>query len=1371
MDNNVFYFPWVRKGLGTYIDEKDSLGQDGIAMGRPGLTIKSNYTARHNQPADADADETSQIILEKTVVFSGPGDVVEVKPNAVMKVHPEECSEGFPAKYLPYIEFWEPDFLWRYTPASENENRLRPWLALVALPETDVRMGMSADNKPYFTFIGDDKRWNATFLKVDDLHRCAHAQGDTANDPRFCRLLGMRNGEEMDPDTAYVALLIPAYETGRLRGLGWDEEKIKDIPAQRPAWENSIGKQKSRLQGLEFPVYYKWHFKTGEDDFDTLAKKLAPVSLDKAGLKLDVTDMGEGFSYNSIKHDGYRTSITMPAATRTVPAAKESTFPGKSKEKKVYDNLFKLLSKSPVFTENKAESEGQGFLEDPGDEDPWVVPPVYGARHAMAFQLIDEAKPWLEELNLDIHNRAAAGLGRKVVQQNQEELMDRAWRQVEAVQAMNQDLYKRLCSIRANSALLAKTADQYGDSTKYIEYMMRNLSSLLGASAGKDGKNSMADIIADAGIPASFACASFQGNAEKLAKIVDSLDTTTLMEHIVENQLFQFNAPDPVNSLDLDKVKAYCHNMEEGLCLGVYEKFWKKIYSHAVREQDGRLYPTYTPRETRLVYWRPDIYSDSLDIPREPYRFVDVYVKSLWPLEGNPSYGVMQEALKSFCPDDFATYPRLYVLEDDDYDVVLKGNKSFTETADGLTFTVNGKKKTVRHEALYLPHEMYKACFSWEHDIATVGDSTFVRLPEGDGQLWTSSKDGQYVFPASENFYLTVQNRHVHNLLYYNVEALKKEGAMADVKIGIRTIYKFLESSFDPEYNLDNIPLDNIIYGCQYKLPGIIYNFFKETYHEESYGWALKDRFIGEILTSLNEAFPIGFSSTYDFILASFDRKREEEKRMIQCASFINYFLGIRRQYTPSNSPSPCSYDESIKTLNSWEKSLKLQFLSAIFYNLLDYPRLLGNIWRVATGRDDSMLWSLCYLDGLGPWISAMILHALDDSPLYRGLYNYTGCSEALKTVDEFLMNTPAYAVMRKSVWQSFSKEPAEGGLHGTLLSTAGQMYPDHFEYLKKINEKVDAITPAGKEVAEVKAKVHDDAVQDHKESLKHKEAFQRMKDVAENYYHHHFSDSKEGELLREHMLDELLLSKYPILAYPFFPEPTYHYLNLLSDKFIIPGLDQIPLDTIAMFTSNPTFSEAFLAGMNTEMGSELQWREYPTDRRGSYFRKFWDSESSVEAIQDNRFFDVEPLHLWGNTHLGENHLKDKGNLLIFAIHSDLFKLYPNTRVYLNKAVPGETAGTVQFDNERVEPVMETFIRENILLIGFNLSLSHALGDPKNKDLGYMLTFEQDLDDLNFFQTADGLRQEDTADIRADKLKDNVSIFGKHISRFVKLSE
>ena len=190
---------------------------------------------------------------------------------------------------------------------------------------------------------------------------------------------------------------------------------------------------------------------------------------------------------------------------------------------------------------------------------------------------------------------------------------------------------------------------------------------------------------------------------------------------------------------------------------------------------------------------------------------------------------------------------------------------------------------------------------------------------------------------------------------------------------------------------------------------------------------------------------------------------------------------------------------------------------------------------------------------------------------------------------------------------------------------------------------------------------------------------------------------------------------------------------------------------------------------MNTEMGAELQWREYPTDRRGSYFRKFWDSESSVEAIQDNRFFDIQPLHLWDGTHLGENHLKDKGNLLIFAIHSDLFKLYPNTRVYLNKAERG-VASKVSFGLGKVDPVMESFIREDVLLVGFNMTLAEALGNPTNKDYGYMLTFEQHVDDLNFFQTTPLVAESDNSDVRAKNLIDDVTIYGKHISRFIDLT-
>ena len=43
--------------------------------------------------------------------------------------------------------------------------------------------------------------------------------------------------------------------------------------------------------------------------------------------------------------------------------------------------------------------------------------------------------------------------------------------------------------------------------------------------------------------------------------------------------------------------------------------------------------------------------------------------------------------------------------------------------------------------------------------------------------------------------------------------------------------------------------------------------------------------------------------------------------------------------------------------------------------------------------------------------------------------------------------------------------------------------------------------------------------------------------------------------------------------------------------------------------------------GLNHEMASELRWREFPTDLRGSYFRSFWDTSIySVDENEKNQF-------------------------------------------------------------------------------------------------------------------------------------------------------
>ena len=40
---------------------------------------------------------------------------------------------------------------------------------------------------------------------------------------------------------------------------------------------------------------------------------------------------------------------------------------------------------------------------------------------------------------------------------------------------------------------------------------------------------------------------------------------------------------------------------------------------------------------------------------------------------------------------------------------------------------------------------------------------------------------------------------------------------------------------------------------------------------------------------------------------------------------------------------------------------------------------------------------------------------------------------------------------------------------------------------------------------------------------------------------------------------------------------------------------------------TNRRFVEAYMVGLNHEMGRELLWRGYPTDQRGTYFDAFWD--------------------------------------------------------------------------------------------------------------------------------------------------------------------
>jgi len=604
----TFYFPFVRKGLSSYLSEEDTLGGVNKAndpvKNRPALEVTATYQV--TLPSGKQTEDTGEHIketYEKTVQFVGPGDVLDVSPNAIMKVTPIPNSNDFPNNYIPYIEFWEPDFPWRYTPAIPTEDKkLRPWLALIACEKEQCILQKMNDGRTFVTLkIKDTDDYAKIFPDPADTWKTAHAQGATEDEPEFARLLALspKRSEKgrFEDGKEYFVFLIPVFETGRLRGLGYDDRKLNEIQAQAPAWEKTLGEQREKhpVQPLDFPVYYSWKFTAGEDTFREMVERLSIEEGFDSDIKVEVTRMGEGLDFDYFKPQTPKLPkvIGMPAATLTPNYEQGSSFPykpdGETGSPTLYGNLRDLLSQSPTLVENQIEINDPDAGVDIGDDDPFVVPPLYGAKHIMATSIDENVNEqnntaWFTQLNLDIHYRAVAGLGKKTVQVHQEDLVARAWKQVEAVNILNQALRQRLLSVNTNHALTAKTVrkpmaakrrldpDGNDSQSQLAARMMRNFYSLKNAKTKKSEKpTTLFNWMNDSGIPSSFASASSQELLDNAAKLLPDINQDDIMVSIANGQIIKMDSHKIRYAPDLQKIKD--NTLDDIFTVLAYHKF------------------------------------------------------------------------------------------------------------------------------------------------------------------------------------------------------------------------------------------------------------------------------------------------------------------------------------------------------------------------------------------------------------------------------------------------------------------------------------------------------------------------------------------------------------------------------------------------------------------------------------------------------------------------------------------------------------------------------------------------------------------------------------------------------------------------------
>src|ERR1051326_5288497 len=260
------FLPWLRQGIANQIE-------GGPATVRAAIKVTLDI-------AGTGIGDDEHTPVERDVSLYGPGDIVGIEQKAIIRVEPRNWITNFEPNYLPFVEFYDEDFPWRYTPAPADTglHRLTPWIALVVLEENvEFEDGKNIQGRPlpFITIKGDltkllprhDELWAWAHVHVNQaldsgagvvapdvdaalsqLESVLHSNADMA----YSRLMSPR---DLSENKTYHAFIVPAFETGRLAGLNLHIPAGLD--ANAPAWGGAAG-----AEAGNFPYYFRWQFRT-----------------------------------------------------------------------------------------------------------------------------------------------------------------------------------------------------------------------------------------------------------------------------------------------------------------------------------------------------------------------------------------------------------------------------------------------------------------------------------------------------------------------------------------------------------------------------------------------------------------------------------------------------------------------------------------------------------------------------------------------------------------------------------------------------------------------------------------------------------------------------------------------------------------------------------------------------------------------------------------------------------------------------------------------------------------------------------------------------------------------------------------------------
>ncbi|MCP5028819.1 MAG: hypothetical protein GY929_21310 [Actinomycetia bacterium] len=439
-DGTIHFLPYVRTGLSSGLTGPPAA----LPIVTPTMTVRATTVAGAVEEMPVTAP---------SIRLDGPGAVTAINESVWANHQPGPNSATAETNGFAAIEIAPADLPWRYTPGGPTAERLRPWMVVIVV-EAGVEAEWSppdAGRLPALT-VHD----SATSLPpLDESWAWAHAQfrGDRTEPGAFETALGDGSGRlvarllcprRTEPGRTYWACVVPAFEAGRLAGLGQPgSDDLSD------AWTGGA---------VELPVFTHWTFTTAASgDFESLVRRLTPVELsEQTGLRpLDTSDPGAGLTPTDPDEPAYYAGALIAPGARWKLAELDATLSDDTKKRAT----------------ELAEAANRSLVTEPTEDDPVVALPAYGRMYQKepAVPTDPRHRGWYRELNATPRHRTAAALGAAVIRDQQEVLLDQAWDAVGAAAEANAALNASRLAIEVNQVAQRRvTSGAPADTVRFV---------------------------------------------------------------------------------------------------------------------------------------------------------------------------------------------------------------------------------------------------------------------------------------------------------------------------------------------------------------------------------------------------------------------------------------------------------------------------------------------------------------------------------------------------------------------------------------------------------------------------------------------------------------------------------------------------------------------------------------------------------------------------------------------------------------------------------------------------------------------------------------------------------------------------------------